>query len=617
MGSLSHLVVGGIMNISTHLTAPLTPSARLLRDADGSTLFRTLILHWAVLVLYLGLLFGSEQVPAFGSTRGFLLLVSGSGVVLSGILVILTLGRRFMVGVKSTQQTMAGQYGLGIRAFEGYEQELCNAMDVAIVRFDLKGRIRYENVNFKRLVERIFPNESAQINLRCLMEAIPPLEDLLASGVGRVEIVELETPVGPRTLKVRAFTQRLAFLRGIAQVVVIADVTRKSRLESIASTAETSDRFGILANGIAHELVDSMTVAQMTVQKLLCETDPGTPAFDDLNTVVDGCRRVGQIGRYVMGFQGNDTRHGQVIADADTTRRRQVEVLQRILPREVGLRFMVPSDLPYLKISQSSLDRIVLHLTMRGLASVGSRGGILIQFSASVTPDGIPGVQITTRDSGSTTGLWGTQDRTSSTDSNRNARAAAYRLEMIEALVEEAGGHISQAEGTMSYPGGGLQIHLPAIGESRTETSGTTGRMTTRFRRPLVWVIEENHIVAGTLLSHLTRLGYLAQVSSTTGPVLEQLNSFVRLDLVVIDPSITNGASSSFLAEIRARFPRLPVLVTGDSSDYPDLQEFNNEYGAVHFLQKPFSKLEMYDALGAVGIPVDPVNRRSALRNIA
>ena len=604
------------MNISTHLTAPLTPSSRLIRDAEGSNLFRVLILHWGVLVLYLGLLLGSEQVPAIGSMRGLLLVVSASGVVLSGIIVIIILGRRFMTGVKSAQQTMAAQYGLGIRAFQGYEQELCDAMEVAVARFDLKGCVRYENANFKRLRERLFPDESRPINLRRLMETIPPLEDLFASGVGGAEIVELDTQVGPRTLKIRAFTQRLAFLRGIAQVLIIADVTRKSRLESIASTAESGDRFGILANGIAHELVDSMTVAQVTAKKLLCETEPNTPAFDDLNSLVDGCRRVGQIGRYVMGFQGDGTKNRHVVADADTTRRRQVEVLQRILPREVGLRFMVPADLPYLKMSQATLDRIVLQLTMRGLASVGGRGGILIQFNAVVLADGSACVQITVRDSGAPARLTET-DESVPNDPARNSRAVSYRMAMIEALVEEVGGHITEQEGTVSYPGSGLQIHLPAIGGCLTESRGSNGSVTSRFRRPLVWVIEQNHIVAGTLLSQLTQLGYLAQVSSSPGPALEQLNSFVRLDLVVLDPAIPNGSSTSFLADIRARFPRLPILVTAASSAYPELKCFNDEYGAVHFLEKPFSRLEMYDALSAVGIPVDPVHRRSALGNIA
>ncbi len=116
---------------------------------------------------------------------------------------------------------------------------------------------------------------------------------------------------------------------------------------------------------------------------------------------------------------------------------------------------------------------------------------------------------------------------------------------------------------------------------------------------PDILLVDDNGVQAATRKAILSRLGHVVIVANDGAQALEMLDRSAqrpRLGLVITDHLMPGMNGPEFVAELRERFPQLPVLVLSG------LAEAEDEYGDldVSFRMKPLPPDELLHLVRAL-----------------
>ena len=100
---------------------------------------------------------------------------------------------------------------------------------------------------------------------------------------------------------------------------------------------------------------------------------------------------------------------------------------------------------------------------------------------------------------------------------------------------------------------------------------------------PEILLVDDNAIQAATRKAVLSRLGRIVAIAGSGEQALQMLDTADRVGLVITDHLMPGMNGPEFVAELRERFPHLPVMVLSG------LAEAEDEYGEldVTFRMKP------------------------------
>jgi CheY-like chemotaxis protein len=139
-----------------------------------------------------------------------------------------------------------------------------------------------------------------------------------------------------------------------------------------------------------------------------------------------------------------------------------------------------------------------------------------------------------------------------------------------------------------SKPGQGstFTAYFPS-GEAPIHTAGTAKGVRAAGRRASVLVVDDEDHVRGYTKAALERLGYDVLLAQNGRQALELLGSHAGVNLVVLDILMPVVGGVEAFAEIRARWPKLRVLVASGYSQQE--AERLGMPGDVQFLEKPYT----------------------------
>ena len=129
-----------------------------------------------------------------------------------------------------------------------------------------------------------------------------------------------------------------------------------------------------------------------------------------------------------------------------------------------------------------------------------------------------------------------------------------------------------------------ITIYLPSCSDEAGAAEEAAVIDTQRLQRPMVLVVDDSAEVAEVTSSLFEHLGYDTVYRDSAEAALKLLSEGAKIDLVFSDivmPGTIDGVGLA--AEVRARYPHLPVILTTGYSDAaqaapPDLK----------ILRKPF-----------------------------
>jgi signal transduction histidine kinase/ActR/RegA family two-component response regulator len=368
-------------------------------------------------------------------------------------------------------------------------------------------------------------------------------------------------------------------------------------LERQLEEARKLECLGKLAGGVAHDF-NNLTTVIMGSADLLKLKVPDEPLLD---SILLAATRSSEITKQLLGLGRRQMMVLQTVA-IDGVVQETVSLCERLLPEHIAVRVTLPEEPWAVRGDTSVLQQILLNLLTNARDAMPD-GGVIELRVENMHIDATCGlhhpelgggqyVRLSVQDSGLGMDVE-TQRHAFEPFFTAKPSGTGLGLAVVYGLVMQLGGAIhleSQVgEGTR------VDVYLPRVEGSAAESTASNPRASAGA--PLSVLLAEDHpLVRGVVERMLRGLGHAATVAEDGEKALSLADEAPRPDVLITDIGMP-GVDGYRLAELmRARFPRLAVvLISGyDTSD--KLQQARSELGFM-FLRKPFTAAELDDAI--------------------
>ena len=248
---------------------------------------------------------------------------------------------------------------------------------------------------------------------------------------------------------------------------------------------------------------------------------------------------------------------------------------------------------------RSQMEQIILNLAINARDAMGDFGALRISLCNLVgAPDAGDQVQIVFRDNGC-----GMSDEVRARAlepffSTKGENGSGLGLATVFGIVHQSGGQID----IDSAPGAGttVAISFPRCFANAAAADLQPPIEVAQPRKLNILLIEDHHDVRAFVSKALRKSGHDVVEAEGVAAARVALSQWGdRFDLVVSDIVLADGNGIRAFQEFAHDYPNLRVLyMSGFASDPDDLVEVSRSRG--HYLQKPFSPADLFDAIGRV-----------------
>jgi PAS domain S-box-containing protein len=399
-------------------------------------------------------------------------------------------------------------------------------------------------------------------------------------------------------------------------VMTLDDVSRERQLEGRLQQSQKMEAVGQLAGGIAHDFNNVLTVIMSNLEFLRDEFPPENPLHQDFAHISAAAERARALVKQLLAFGRRSMlqpRHVNLVEALQQADR----WFNRVLGDEIECRIEVDATQPLVvRVDPTQLDQVLLNLAVNARDAMltsryGTEGhGGVLRFQASrfeltaaeaskwapLSPGSY--VRLDARDTGHGMDA-ATRARVFEPffTTKDVGRGSGLGLATVEGIVAQSGGAIR----VDSTPGAGTTFTILFPEASSPATLEPAAADEPRSPRPpahgTVLVVEDERAVRRTTRRMLVRAGYTVHECANGAEAIERWGDRAQeLSVVVTDMRMPIMGGAELARALRLRAPNLPfVFVSGFHEAHDALKE-----GIDVFLEKPFSKEEMLEALDRV-----------------
>jgi len=389
--------------------------------------------------------------------------------------------------------------------------------------------------------------------------------------------------------------------RPVRMIGAMSDVTEQKELESNLRQAQKMDAIGRLAGGIAHDFNNLLTVISSNCELILADVDPESTITSDVGEIRDAAMRAAALTRQLLAFSRRQVLElsvldvNEVIGDIE-------KMLRRVIGEDVALRVQLAPDLGVVRADRNQLEQVLLNLAVNGRDAMPQGGTLTIATANVEIPPGAdrnrpalrPGgyVEIRVRD----TGIGMTAEVAARVfepffTTKEVGKGTGLGLSTVYGIVKQSQGFVY----VDSTPGVGTEfvVYLPRLVEqpapagAPTGTSGGWAMPREADDRPVVLLVEDESSVRAVLRRSLERHGFeIVEARSAHEALALEARFGDRINIVLTDVVMPGMSGRALAVELRARRPRLPILLM---SGYPDTEGMDTPLpdGVGPVLQKP------------------------------
>jgi PAS domain S-box-containing protein len=245
---------------------------------------------------------------------------------------------------------------------------------------------------------------------------------------------------------------------GAAQVV--RNVTERLRREQEDAEARRLESVGRLAGGVAHDFNNLMTAVTGYTSLVAGTLDRDDPRRADLAEIERAAVRAGELTQQLLAFARRQVVEPKVV-DAGELVNGFSRLLAPLLGRNIMLVVHTAPGLHAVRIDPTQFEQVLMNLAINARDAMSGSGRLLVETHNDAR-DGVPGVTLVVRDSG--TGMSEeVQQRMFEPfyTTKPLGQGTGLGLPTVHGIVHQAGGHIS----VESAPGVGttFRIFFPAV----------------------------------------------------------------------------------------------------------------------------------------------------------
>jgi signal transduction histidine kinase len=411
---------------------------------------------------------------------------------------------------------------------------------------------------------------------------------------------ELEQRVAERTAALEASSAELIALN--EQLEQRIEERTREREEALAQLFETQklDTIGQLTGGVAHDFNNLLMAALGSLNLLKKHLSHDERSLRLLDNAIQAAERGSALTQRLLAFARRQELKPEAVNIA-----RLVGDMEELLCRAIGPSIRFERDLgptlPPVLIDSNQLELALLNLFVNARDAMPGGGTVTIRATEQQVEEGYPAglaagrfVRLVVSDTGS--GM----------DEATLARAAepffttkgvgkgtGLGLSMVHGLAAQSGGmlEIESAEGKGTH----VSLWLPVAGIVSVQKPSAPPAEPPQpaGARLRVLVVDDDALVAMGTVAMLEDLGHQVAEANSGQRALDVLSSEERFDIIITDHAMPGMTGIQLAAEIRGRYPGLPVILASGYAELPSAEP------AMELLRltKPFTQQQLEKAI--------------------
>jgi len=404
--------------------------------------------------------------------------------------------------------------------------------------------------------------------------------------------------------------------RVVEVVSTLTDISDRKRLEESLFKAQKLESLGRLAGGIAHDFNNLLTGMQSYTVMVQDELPANAPARGDLDEVLAASERAVDLTQRLLTFASRQVTSPQLVEVGDALSAVE-RLLSRLLGEQVDLTVRSEPGCGPIRVDPAQFEQVLINLAVNARDAMPAGGALSIRASnvtvaspaagAGAADAALPAgeyVAIEVIDTGMGMDAE-TRERLFEPffTTKDVGKGAGLGLAIVHGVVEKHDGYLV-VESEVGK-GTAFRIYLPRATVDSSHVPAARATAVPRGNECILLVEDEEQvrILAARILE---RLGYtVLQARDGQDALAVAEGTSLPIALVVSDVVMPRLGGPALCAELRARWPALPVLLV--SGYAPDLSALTHP-----FLAKPYTR----DSLareGARGPRHAPLSRSSPL----
>jgi PAS domain S-box-containing protein len=369
------------------------------------------------------------------------------------------------------------------------------------------------------------------------------------------------------------------------------DISELKLAQEQLRQSQKMEAIGQLTGGIAHDFNNLLTIIRSSADLLRRHDLEETKRRRYVDAISDTADRAAELTSQLLSFARRQALKPVVFDVAE-----RIREITRMIHSVVGSRIRVETELTdaacYIEADRSQFETALINMAVNardamdgeGRLTIGLRrayhvprasrrgGGEFVAVSVADTGHGIPGDQVerifepffTTKEVGKGTGLG---------------------LSQVYGFAKQSGGEVA----VESAPGEGatFTLYLPLTDKQPDAgpAPARAGALGPASRRARILVVEDNASVGEFARQLLHDFGYETVWASHAAEALERLENDGAFDLVFSDVVMPGMSGVELAAELRKRWPTVPIVLT---TGYSDTLADQGAQG-FELLRKPYS----------------------------
>jgi PAS domain S-box-containing protein len=481
-----------------------------------------------------------------------------------------------------------------------------NAIGDGVCVTDLQGRIQRCNRAFEDLLGfKCEPDDPRPVwELAPLLTALATTAESRQTSAGQA--VRIDS--GDRTLRASVAFTPADEDASAGAVWVVTDLTRERRADERIRRALQLETTGRLAGGVAHEVNNMMTAILSYAEFALSGFALDDPKRADIEGIHAAATRSAEVARQLLTFSRRQTIQPRTV-DCHALIRSLKPSIHRLLGADKSLFLDFQAKRPWVAVDPVGFEQILINLALNARDAMPPGGRLDIRtrnvvLDASMETEH-PEVAI----------RWGSYLQVEVSDTGHGmsrqtlerifepffttkevGQGTGLGLATVYGMMKQSGGYIwaeSEPERgamfTLQLPEGQPEAMVPPpVVDETTPASGT------------LLLVEDEPVVLRLLARGLRDAGYRVVEAPDGRQGLDELMRLDgQVDAVVTDVIMPQMSGRELSAEIRARWPAIPILFmsgyTNDDVVGRGLLALGEE-----FLQKPFSPVMLTEKIQAL-----------------
>ena len=403
---------------------------------------------------------------------------------------------------------------------------------------------------------------------------------------------------------------------GLRNVVFGVDLTQrklaereKELIQEKFLQAQKMEAIGTLAGGIAHDFNNLLQVVIGYAELMNSDDLFPTELKKDLDKIIRAAMGGAELVKGLLTF-GRKTQAVMLPIDLNERISKIRKLLARTIPKMIGIKLKLQENLPPVNADKTQIEQVLMNLAVNARDAMPDGGTIFIETS-TVTLDekslinefGVKrGLYVRLRVSDNGIGMEkDIQTRIFEPffTTKEPGRGTGLGLAVVYGIVQQHNGYMTCS----SHPGKGstfdifipvIRATVPIIPEEKQQQILPHGAGKT------ILLVDDDEAVRSVASSFLDGVGFTTLQATDGFEALDICERFSgAIDIVVLDLIMPKMGGVECLRNLKRDYPHIRVIIASGFSE--EGSEANViEMGAVSCLNKPFTKLELLEAVRSI-----------------